>query len=96
MYYILMGMINSIILLFYMSGALVPRQNKLWMAPITHFLHKYFYWYFEFKIAHILSVAFICYAIILLVKRKINIGLFIIGVILNIFWMIIYIFAYMN
>lgn len=90
MYCLLFGIFNNVIWLLYMGGALF-RPNV-----ITHFLHKYFYWYFEFKIAHILSVAFICYAIILLVKRKINIGLFIIGVILNIFWMIIYIFAYMN
>lgn len=96
MYCILIGVINNIIWMFYMSGALFSQKNRELIAPITHFLHKYCYWYFDFKIAHILSGLAICYLLILLLNREINIGLFIVGLILNIIWIIIYMIAYMN
>ena len=97
MYYsVLIGIINNVIWMFYMSGALFSSAVRKIIAPITHFLHKYCYWYFDFKVAHILSLFAICFAAILLVKKKIKVWLFIISLILNIIWMIIYILAYMN
>ncbi len=96
MYCILIGIFNNIIWLFYISGALLSQENRTIIAPITYFLHEYCYWYFDFKIAHIFSVLAICYSIILLLRRKMNIGVFVVGFIINIFWMLIYILAYMN
>ena len=93
---ILIGIINNITWMFYMSGALLSQKNRALIAPITHFLHRYCYWYFDFKIAHILSVVAICYLVILLLNGKTNLGLFIVGLILNIIWILIYIVAYMN
>ena len=56
MYYsVLIGIINNVIWMFYMSGALFSSAVRKIIAPITHFLHKYCYWYFDFKVAHILS-----------------------------------------
>lgn len=97
MYYsVLIGIINNIIWTLYMSGALFSLGIRKIVAPITHFLHRYCYWYFDFKIAHTLSLFAICFATILLVKKKIKVWLFIISLILNIIWMIIYMLAYMN
>ena len=97
MYYsVLIGIINNVILMLFMSGALFSSIVRKIIAPITHFLHKYCYWYFDFKVAHILSLFAICFAAILLVKKKIKVWLFIISLILNILWMIIYTLACMN
>ncbi len=97
MYYcILIGVINNIAWLLYMSGALLSQKNRVMIAPITHFLHNYCYWYFDFKLAHVLSVLAICYSIILLFRGKIKLILFVAGLILNLFWMFIYTLVYMN
>lgn len=79
-----------------MSGALLSQKNRGIIAFVTHFLHKYCYWYFDFRIAHVLSVLAIIYSIIALLNGKTSLGLCFVGLILNIIWICIYAVAYMN
>ena len=96
MYFVIIGIINNIVWLIYISGALLSQKNREIIAFATHFLHKYFYWYFDFRIAHILSVLAIICSIISLHNGKTSLGLFFVGLILNILWICIYTVAYMN
>ena len=93
---LLIGIVNTIAWFFYMSGAILSPKNRVGIALITHFMHKYCYWYFDIKIAHLLSIFGICYSVFLLKKQKLRVGRFLASLLLNIFWIFIYIIAYWN
>ena len=96
MYYSIIGIINSLIWMCYISGALFSKYRGPVIVYITEILHDYFWWYFDLKIAHILSGMAIIYSIILLLKKGTSLGMFVVGFILNFIWMIIYVLSYMN
>lgn len=99
MFYLLTGIANNILWMLFVSGiyrSLFPNSVEFILGYITKFLHGYMSWYFDWKIAHVLSILAILYMIVLLAKKQISLGRFCIGLILNLIWIAFYFLVHMN
>lgn len=94
---LIIGVINNILWALFSLGiyALKWIPHDI-LCTITEFMHKYFLWYFDWKIAHLLSLAAIVYAVYELIRGKMGWAMFLFCIFLNAAWFIIYMFAYLN
>lgn len=92
LYCYLIGTFNTIVGLIFVSGVwrnALPAQWIDKMESITVFFHTKMGFYFEFYIAHFLSVIALLYLVYLLLRHRQNLICIIVPIFLNSFWLIV-------
>ena len=56
MYGIIIGIINNFLLVLYMPGILVHELIREHFINFAIIFHKYGSWYYEYKLAHLISI----------------------------------------
>ena len=92
-YCLIIGILNLLLWIAYTLPVYVSTRLSI---RVAEFMHKYFEFYFNYKIAHIFSIAAIIWLVTMLLKKDLSFGNTILAIAFNILWMVIYFLFYLN